>query len=84
MVDLNGFGITGTTAMLLTFFVLGVIELCKAVYDREWRKAIIIAAAGIAGLAVAPMLGLNIITGICGGLGASGVVTLMQNVGKNK
>lgn len=82
MVDLNGFGITGITATLLTFFVVGFVEMVKAAFDRDWRRFTIILIAGIAGGLVSPLLGLNLITGVCGGFAASGAITLVQNVGK--
>lgn len=80
--DLSMLGIDGVTALLLIGFVMGFVELAKAIFDKEWRKAITIAVAGIAGGVVAPFIGLNIITGIVGGLAASGAITLAQNLGK--
>lgn len=79
--DISVLGISGTTALLLTGFVIGFVELAKALYDHEWRTAIIIAVAAIAGGVVAPFIGLEIITGIVGGLAASGAITLVQNIG---
>lgn len=81
--DLSILGIDGVTALLLVGFVMGFVELAKALFDKEWRKAIIIAVAGLAGGIVSPFIGLPIITGIVGGLAASGTVTLAQNLGKN-
>lgn len=81
--DLSIIGIDGIAALLLVGFVMGFVELAKALYDREWRKAIVIAVAGVAGAVVAPFIGLPIVTGIVGGLAASGVITLAQNLGKN-
>lgn len=80
--DLSILGIDGITALLLVGFVMGFVELAKALYDREWRKAIVIAIAGAAGAVVAPFIGLPVVTGIVGGLAASGSVTLAQNFGK--
>lgn len=80
--DLSILGIDGVTALLLVGFVMGFVELAKALYDKEWRKAIIIGVAGIAGGVVAPFIGLSIITGIVGGLAASGAITFAQNLGK--
>lgn len=80
--DLSALGIDGVAALLLVGFVMGFVELAKALYDREWRTAIIIAVAGAAGAVVAPFIGLSVITGIVGGLAASGAVTFVQNVGK--
>lgn len=80
--DLSVLGIEPVTAILLTGFVIGFVELAKALFDREWRKAIVIAVAGIAGGVVAPFIGLEIVTGIVAGLAASGAITLVQNIGK--
>lgn len=80
--DLSVLGIDGIAALLLVGFVMGFVELAKALYDREWRKAIVIAVAGAAGAVVAPFISLPIVTGIVGGLAASGVITLAQNLGK--
>ena len=80
--DLSALGISGTAALLLTGFVMGFVEMVKAFYDNEIRKGLIIVVAGVAGGAVAPFIGLSIITGIVGGFAASGMVTLAQNLGK--
>lgn len=81
--DLSILGIDPIAALLLVGFVMGFTELAKALYDGEWRKAIIIAVAGVAGGVVALPLGLPIVTGIVGGLAASGTITLAQNLGKD-
>lgn len=80
--DLSALGISGTAALLLTGFVMGFVEMVKAFYDGEIRKGVIIAVAGVSGGAIAPFIGLSIITGVVGGLAASGVLTLAQNMGK--
>lgn len=80
--DLSMLGIDGITALLLVGFVMGFVELAKALVDGEWRKAIVIAVAGLSGGAVSPFIGLSIITGVVGGLAASGAITLAQNLGK--
>lgn len=80
--DLSMLGIDGVSALLLVGFVMGFVELAKAIFDKEWRKAIVIAVAGVAGGVVAPFIGLQIITGIVGGLAASGAITFAQNLGK--
>lgn len=79
--DLTVLGIDGVAALLLTGFVIGFVELAKAIYDREWRTAVIVAVAAIAGGIVAPFIGLEIVVGIVGGLAASGAITLVQNIG---
>ena len=77
--DLSSLGIDGVAALLLVGFVMGFVELAKALVDREWRRAIIIAVAGVAGGAVSLLLGIPVVTGIVGGLAASGAITLAQN-----
>ncbi len=79
--DLSILGIEPVTALLLTGFVIGFVELAKALYDKEWRKAIVIAVAGVAGGIIAPFIGLSIVIGIVAGFAASGAVTLVQNIG---
>lgn len=79
--DLSVLGIDATAALLLVGFVMGFVELAKALFDREYRVALIIAVAAIAGGVVAPFIGINIIVGIVGGLAASGAITLAQNIG---
>lgn len=81
--DLTILGIDGISAVLLVGFVMGFVELAKALYDRQWRTAIIIGVAAVAGGAVSPLIGLPVVTGIVGGLAASGAITLAQNLGKN-
>lgn len=80
--DLSLLGITGVSAMLLTGFVMGFVEMVKAFYDGDLRTGLIIVVAGIAGGAIAPFIGLSIVVGIVGGFAASGAVALAQNVGK--
>lgn len=79
--DLSILGIEPVTAILLTGFVIGFVELAKAVYDREWRRAVVVGVAGVAGAIAAPLLGISIIVGIVAGLAASGAITLVQNIG---
>lgn len=81
--DLSLLGITGTAAVLLTGFVMGFVEMIKACFDADWRKAVIILVAGIAGGAVAPFVGISIVVGVIGGFAASGMVTFAQNIGKS-
>ena len=79
--DLSILGIEPVTALLLTSFVIGFVELAKALYDKEWRKAIVIAVAGVAGGLIALFIGVSIVIGIVAGFAASGAVTLAQNIG---
>lgn len=79
--DLSILGIEPVTAILLVGFVMGFVELAKALFDREWRKAIVVAVAGVAGGAVSPFIGVSVVIGVVGGFAASGAITLAQNIG---
>lgn len=79
--DFSILGIDPVAALLLTGFVIGFVELAKSLFDKEWRRAIIIAVAGVAGGVVAPLIGIAIVTGVVAGFAASGAVTLVQNIG---
>lgn len=78
-------GITGVTAILLVGTVTGVVELIKRIFDHDWRSVAIIIGAGIVGglVSLFPEMSFSFLTGVVGGLAASGFVTLGQNVGKN-
>lgn len=79
--DLSILGIEPVTAILLVGFVMGFVELAKALFDREWRKAIVVAVAGVAGGAVSSFIGVSVVIGVVGGFAASGAITLAQNIG---
>ena len=78
--DLSILGIEPVTALLLTSFVIGFVELAKALYDKEWRKAIVIAVAGVAGGIIALFIGLSIVIGIVAPIEESVAVTLAKNI----
>lgn len=80
--DLSMIGIDGVTAVLLTGFVVGIVECIKALFDKDWRSAAIIAGSAVAGGVVSFPLAIPLVTGIVGGFAAAGVVTLAQNLGK--
>lgn len=69
-------------AILLIGFVSGVVELIKRVFDKDYRAAVIIVSAGVAGLVGSLFLGVNLITGIAAGFATSGYITIAQNIGK--
>lgn len=71
-----------TSAVIMLGMVAGVVEFAKALFDREWRTAVIIAAAAITGALVAWPMGINPLIGAVIGFAASGYVTIAQNVGK--
>ena len=78
------FGITGVQALLLIGAVTGFVELVKKLFDKDWKAAIIIFGAGIIGglISLFPEMDFTFLTGIIGGLTASGVVTISQNIAK--
>lgn len=71
-----------TSAIILLGMVAGVVECIKALFDKEWRAAITIAAAAATGALVAWPMGINPLIGAVVGFAASGYVTIAQNVGK--
>ncbi len=81
--DLSSLGLDTMSAVLLTLFVMGIVECAKAAYNREWYQFTVILASGVAGLIAGLFLGVGIFTGICAGFAASGAITLAQNIGKN-
>ena len=78
------FGITGVQALLLVGAVTGFVELVKKLFDKDWKSAIIIFGAGLIGglISLFPEMDFTFLTGVIGGLTASGVVTISQNIGK--
>lgn len=81
--DLSIIGIDGVAAVLLTGCVIGAVELVKALFDKDWRRAVTILISAIIGGAVSPLIGVALIPGVVGGLAASGIITLVQNLGKD-
>lgn len=82
---MDALGITGVQAILLVGAITGFVELVKALFDKNWRTAIIIFGAGLVGglLTLFPDITFSFLTGIVGGLAASGFITLGQNIGKD-
>ena len=78
-------GISGVTAILLIGAVTGFVELVKALFDKNWRTAVIIFGAGLVGglVTLFPEINITMLTGIVGGLAASGAITISQNLGKS-
>lgn len=77
-------GITGIAAILLVGAVMGFVELVKRVFDKDWRAVVIIIGSGLVGglVSLFPEMSFSFLTGVVGGLAASGFITLGQNVGK--
>lgn len=78
-------GITGIAAILLVGAVMGFVELVKRVFDKDWRAVVIIIGSGLVGglVSLFPEMSFSFLTGVVGGLAASGFITLGQNVGRN-
>lgn len=79
--DLTIFGIDGLQALILTVFVAGFVEMIKALFKEEWQTALIIFIAGVSGSIAGLLIGLPFLTGTVCGFAASGLITVMQNVG---
>lgn len=62
---------------LLVATIVGVVEFIKALGDRNWRAAVIIAVAGIVGyfFGSMPEIGVTNLQGAVIGFAASGAVT---------
>lgn len=73
----------GAAVVLLTALVIGSTELVKALFDRNYRSAALIAVSAVVGAIggwlLLPQIGL--VLGIVTGLSASGVVTGLQKIG---
>lgn len=77
-------GITGIAAILLVGAVMGFVELVKRVFDKDWHAVVVIIGSGLVGglVSLFPEMSFSFLTGVVGGLAASGFITLGQNVGK--
>jgi len=72
-----------TGVVLLVAAVTGIVELVKRAVNFEWRAVAIIASAALAGFIIAPAaeIGLTALQGLVVGFGASGFITIAQNIG---
>ena len=78
--DLTNYAVA---AGLLTFFVIGSVELVKQAFARNWKAVVIIIVSGLVGVLGGlelPVLGW--IVGLSIGLSASGLVTTVQKFGE--
>lgn len=86
--------LTTIQAVVLTGAVVAGVEIVKQIIDilankkikepGAWRTVAIILVAGLAGgLIGLSYTGLNFVEGMVYGLSASGVLNVLQNVGKN-
>ena len=78
-------GITGVQALLLIGAVAGTVELIKRIFDRDWRAVATIIGAGLVGglVTLFPDITISFLTGVVGGLAASGFITIGQNIGRD-
>lgn len=81
---MEALGITGVEAILLIGGVMGFVELIKKLFEKDWRSAIIIFGSGLVGglLSLFPEMSFSVLTGIVGGLTASGIIKISQDIGK--
>lgn len=77
------FGLDPMTVAILLGMVAGVIELIKRAFEKDWKAVAVITGAGITGLLVGWLIGINPLIGAVVGLAASGYITIVQNVGKD-
>lgn len=78
---MEAFNLDATTSLILLGMVAGVVELVKRLFDKDWRAAVTIVGAGVAGALVALILAINPLIGAVVGLAASGYITIAQNIG---
>lgn len=80
---MEALGITGGQALLLVGAVAGTVELVKRIFEKDWRAVVTIIGAGLAGglVTLFPDITISFLTGIVGGLAASGYVTIGEKVG---
>lgn len=75
--------IDAVSAILIVGATMGAVELVKALFDKDWRSAVIILGAGLAGGVAGVLTGYTPLIGIVAGLAASGAITLGQNISGN-
>lgn len=80
MIDI--LGLDAMTALILTGLCMGVVELIKRLFDKDWKASVTIVACGVVGGLAGLAMGITILQGIVFGLAATGYITLAQNVGK--
>lgn len=66
----------------LSFAVVGVVELIKRVFDKDYKTAAIIAGAAAVGALGGFAVGIPWIAGLVIGLEGSGVITAASYIGK--
>lgn len=83
---MEALGITGVEAFLLGGAVIGFVEFVKRLFEKDWRAAIIIFGSALLGglISLFPEMSFTFLTGVIGGLAATGYFKLGQEVGKQK
>lgn len=76
------FGLTSIGVIVMTGMVAGATELVKRLIKKDWTASITILSAGLIGGLVGLTFGLDFYAGVVFGLGASGYITIGQNIGK--
>ena len=77
------FNLDAVETAILLGMVAGVVELVKRLFAKDWKAAIIITGAGVAGALTALLLSISPLIGAVVGLAASGYITIVQNVAKD-
>lgn len=75
-------GLDAMTAVILTGLCMGVVELIKRLFDKDWKASVTIVACAVVGGLAGLAMGITVLQGIVFGLAATGYITLAQNVGK--
>lgn len=70
------------TVAVITFAVAGIVELVKRAFDKDWRAVATIILAGLVGGGIGWAMGTTAIIGAVFGMSATGMITVLQNVGK--
>ena len=82
-IDVQSLAALAVASPLIITIVAGFVEMVKALFDRNFRVAVIVAVSGIVGgvLGAFAIEGLNFWYGLMAGFSASGAITIAQNIG---
>lgn len=72
--------IDAVSAILIVGATMGAVELIKALFDKNWRTAVTILGAGVAGCIAGILTGYTPLIGVVAGLAASGTITLGKSI----
>lgn len=73
-------GVNAAALAALTFLVVGVVELLKRLFGKDWQAVATIIGAGLVGAIFAPQAGITWFQGLLVGLSASGLITTVSRV----